>query len=744
LIRHIPVGLGHPYRVEPFQRFPINPVVDQPWTLRVCTDESIKSVRVEAKIDGKSRDSDLTKDGPARSFDPGPFGLTAKENAGDSHLEDAALRSGDYPDQISWSMVMPALSDSEVMEYFFVADESETSQLFEFSASSWKQLSERILNIQGADRLVHRVSVPEWLIDAAGTASKARFCIAIQDNEHVVGFGERFHSVDQRNDLVDAIVYEEYKGQGHRTYLPSPFAIVVGGEFGFHIKTSAPTRYDVGHSNRNKIQIEVDLLPGQMEIEIDLFEGEPAEVLNQYLNMVGKPTPPPEWIYSLWQSSNEWNTQERVESEINESVQSGITPGVVVIEAWSDESTFIVFRDAQYSPTDGVTPLKASDISYSESGAWPNPKAMVDAMHDQNIRLLLWQIPVLKDAGEPGSQAEVLWNYAQQNDLVVRQSDGLPYLVRGFWFRDGMLPDLTDPETRHWWAEQRRYLVDELGIDGFKTDGGEHAWGGDLRYVGDAIGLEKNSLLPVHYAQTFHELMKKCHREPVTFSRAGFTGSSAFPLFWAGDENSTWQAFRASINAGISASASGFFFWGWDIGGFSGDIPSIELYLRGTAMAAFCPIMQFHSEFNHHQLPSNDRSPWNLAKRHHAPELLTIFKEFADLRKQLLPYLVEEGGIAIETGRPLMAGLFFDYAQDQEIWMVPHQYMLGRSLLVCPVTEPDVTEWNVYLPEGDWIDFWDLTERQGRSWIKVEVPLNRIPIFITKGQESRIRELLAR
>jgi alpha-glucosidase (family GH31 glycosyl hydrolase) len=91
-----------------------------------------------------------------------------------------------------------------------------------------------------------------------------------------------------------------------------------------------------------------------------------------------------------------------------------------------------------------------------------------------------------------------------------------------------------------------------------------------------------------------------------------------------------------------------------------------------------------------------------------------------------------------------MAGLFFDYAQDQEIWMVPHQYMLGRSLLVCPVTEPDVTGWNVYLPEGDWIDFWDLTERQGRSWIKVEVPLNRIPIFITKGQESRIRELLAR
>jgi alpha-glucosidase (family GH31 glycosyl hydrolase) len=742
VIRHLPIGLGHPYRVEPFQRFPINPVIGKRWTLRVCTDESTKSVRVEAKCGIKSWSLDLTNDGFAKSFDPGSYGLTAKEDGGDSHLEDAALRSGDYPDQISWSISMPALSESEVVEYFFTTSEGESTQPFTCAASSWKQISERVLTIDGTQEIAHRISEPEWLIDAFGTASMARFSIALEDDEHVVGFGERFHSVDQRDDLVDAVVYEEYKGQGHRTYLPSTFAIVVGGEFGFHIKTSTPTRYDVGRTKRSEIQIEVDLLPGQREIGIDLFSGDPTQVLNQYLNLVGKPTPPPEWIYSLWQSSNEWNTQERVESEISESLQAGIEPGVVVIEAWSDESTFTVFRDAQYSPTDGVTPLKAADISYPGSGAWPDPKAMIDAMHSKGIRLLLWQIPVLKDAGEPGSQAESFWNYAEKNDLVVRQSDGTPYLVRGFWFKDGMLPDFTDPEVRRWWADQRRYLVDELGVDGFKTDGGEHAWGGDLLYVGDAIGLEKNNLFPVHYAQTFHELMKSCHRDPDTFSRAGFTGSSAFPTFWAGDENSTWQAFRASINAGITASASGFFSWGWDIGGFSGDIPSVELYLRGTAMATFCPIMQFHSEFNHHQIPSNDRSPWNLAKRHNTPELLTIFKGFADLRKQLLLYLVEEGEIATEMGRPLMAGLFFDYAEDQEIWLAPHQYMLGRSLLVCPVTEPDVTEWNVYLPEGDWIDFWDLTEHQGRSWIKADAPLNRIPIFIAKGETDRLIRML--
>lgn len=743
MIRHLPSGLGHPYRVEPFQRFPIDPDVGQAWTLRVCTDESVKQVRVHVTRDEAST-LELTKLGYAKAEDPGPHGLTAKEESGKSHLEDAALRSGDYPNQLSWSVSMPTLGEFESVKYSFETDQGESTDVFVCHASSWRHSSERSLSLNGASKSVARIGTPLWFVDSTGMASKVKFSIRLEKNEHVVGFGQRFHSVDQRDELVDAVVYEEYKGQGHRTYLPSPFAIVVGGEFGFHVKTSTPSRYDVGHSSADEIWVEVDLVPEQTEVIVDLFDGDPIEVLNQYLNSVGKPKLPPDWIYTLWASSNEWNTQERIEREIDEAINCGLTPGVVVIEAWSDESTFTVFRDAQFRPTDGATPLKASDISYSESGAWPNPKAMINGMHDKDIRLLLWQIPVLKDQGEPGSQAESLWNYADKHDLVVRQVDGSPYLVPGFWFQNGMLPDFTDPQVRQWWTDQRRYLVEELGVDGFKTDGGEHPWAADLRYRGGATGLEKNNLFPVLYAEAFHELMERCQKDPVTFSRAGFTGSSAFPLFWAGDENSTWQAYRASITAGITASASGFFFWGWDIGGFSGDIPSAELYLRGTAMATFCPIMQFHSEFNHHQLPSNDRSPWNLAKRHNDSKLLSIFKEFSDLRKQLMPYLSTEGAHAIKSGRPLMAGLFFDYSDDHEIWNAPHQYMLGRHLLVSPVIDPGATRCKVYLPEGEWIDFWDATSHKGGRWIEVDAPLNRIPVFIAAAGRTEVEKFLGR
>jgi alpha-glucosidase (family GH31 glycosyl hydrolase) len=256
------------------------------------------------------------------------------------------------------------------------------------------------------------------------------------------------------------------------------------------------------------------------------------------------------------------------------------------------------------------------------------------------------------------------------------------------------------------------------------------------------MGLEKNNVFPMHYAQTFHELLTDCGKDAVTFSRAGFTGSQKYPTFWAGDENSTWAAYRASINAGISASASGFFHWGWDIGGFSGELPSPELYLRGTAMATFCPIMQIHSEFNHHKTPSNDRTPWNLARIYNDPEILETFRKFSQLRNKLLPYLSFEGKQALVTGRPLMAGLFFDFYDDEEIWSAASEYMLGSSILVAPVIEPGLLMQKLYLPEGEWVSFWNDEEFTGKQWVEVPAPLNQIPAFILKDRAEEIKALL--
>lgn len=738
MLKHIPLGLGHPYRTEPFERTPHYPVANEFVILRLCTEKTQTDVMVLISVGGMDYEFEMQAVGNAVAEELREFGETAKEIVSQSHLTDAAERSGEYSEWLQWECTIPAELVTDTFTYTFTAP-GEKSQLFSSTLSHWISSPSNTIVITGPGLLIEDI---EWLIDSNRTSRKVRFNIPVNENHHVVGFGERFHSVDQMGQNVDAVVYEEYKGQGHRTYLPTPFLNIIGADIGLHINTANPTRFKVACENKNLIEIEVDLSPNQHSLEINSYAGTPAEVLKKYLDQVGLPTAPPDWIYSLWISSNEWNTQERVEREISQCLKAGITPGVIVIEAWSDESTFTVFRDGVYCVTDGHRGLSADQISYPSDGAWPDPRKMISDIHDRNIKLILWQIPIIKEIGLAGSQAEVNWNYAVANNLVIKDGDSNPYRVRGFWFRDGLLPDLTDANVRKWWAEQRRYLVEDLGVDGFKTDGGEHAWGQDLQYLDGSIGLEKNNTFPVHYAQTFHELLVEHKKDPVTFSRAGFTGSQKYPTFWAGDENSTWAAYRASINAGITASASGFFYWGWDIGGFSGELPTPELYLRGTAMATFCPIMQIHSEFNHHKTPSNDRTPWNMALRFNDPEIISIFKRFSDLRMRLLPYISSEGRLALTSGRPLMAGLFFDFNDDPEIWSVPTQYMFGSSILIAPVTTPDTQIQSIYLPEGDWVSLWSSQEFSGKQWIEVATPLDQIPAFILKERSLEIKSLI--
>jgi alpha-glucosidase (family GH31 glycosyl hydrolase) len=560
---------------------------------------------------------------------------------------------------------------------------------------------------------------------------RVRFALRLDRSEHVVGFGERFDALDQGGRRLDAVVFEQYKAQGKRTYLPTPFAIVTGGDgWGFHVATSGRTWFDVGATKPDQLRIEAVLDPRNPELTIQVFGGAPQDVLRQFLEQTGRPKLPPSWIFRPWMSGNEWNTQARVKAEAERSVAEQIPVGVVVIEAWSDESTFVAFRDATYAPHQDGSPHRLSDFEFPADGAWPDPKGIVDELHELGIKVLLWQIPLLKSRPPARSQAMYDRDVMVAKGYAVRQARGRPYRNRGWWFPGALLPDFTSAEAREWWLAKRRYLLEDVGVDGFKTDGGEHAWGDDLRYADGSHGDAGNNRYPVAYAAAYHELLSRCGRDGITFSRAGFTGSAAYPCHWAGDEDSSWDAFRASVTAGLTAGASGIFFWGWDLAGFSGDIPSAELYLRAAAMACFCPIMQYHSEFNFHREPSRDRTPWNIAARTGDGRVLPAYRRFAQLRDLLVPYLSAQAARAVESSKPLMRALFFDVPGDPEIWSWPHEYFLGDEFLVAPVIRPGAESWEVYLPAGNWIDAWTEEEFVGPATINRPTPLDEIPVYV--------------
>ncbi len=708
MIRHRPAGLGHPYRTEPDQRVPVRPLAGEPIELRATTDPGVATLDAEIDIDGERRILPAVR----------AVSVEASERTTHTRL---------------WTVRLDAQTAGTRVAYRFLSSRSQT-RWFTCVVGSWTAEAMGATLVCDSLRLVP--DSVAWL-RADQRPWRVRFALRLEHNVHVVGFGERFDTLDQRGRRLDATVFEQYKNQGNRTYLPMPFAIVVPADtatsgWAFHVRTTHRTWYDIGATDSDCLWIEVDLDPSRRapRVEVAIYEGDPASALAAFLSETGRPEQPPSWVFRPWMSGNEWSTQARAEAEVQRSLDERIPVGVLVLEAWSDESTFVAFRDAEYTVHPDGSPHQLEDFTFPPDGAWPDPAGFVDRLHESGVKVLLWQVPLLKADPPQGSQARADRDTALERRYVVRQGNGRPYRNRGWWFPRALLPDWTNAEAVDWWLAKRRYLIEGLGIDGFKTDGGEHAWGADLRYSDGSRGGETNNRYPVLYSAAYHRLMREAGQVPVTFSRAGFTGAGATPCHWAGDEVSSWAAYRASITAGLTAGASGVFFWGWDLAGFSGEIPNAELFLRAAAMASFCPIMQYHSEFNDHREPSRDRTPWNIAERSGDPGVLTVFRLFAELRERLVPYLVEQAARSVERGVPLMRALFFDWPHDPVVWDYPYQYLLGDALLVCPVTEPGAREIEVYLPDGEWADVWNGERISGATRVTRDSPLDEIPVYV--------------
>lgn len=550
-----------------------------------------------------------------------------------------------------------------------------------------------------------------------GTIVAATLCFDMAGT-HRFGLGERFDGVDQRGKSLTLKVVEKFTRQGDQSYIPAPLCFSEAG-IGWLRMGCVPSSVQLGAA----VTVFQEIEPGPVLLEDRWLTGAPQDILRKASRLTGQPKLPPDWAFGLWISGNGWNNDAEVDAQLDALKRYDYPASVMVLEAWSDEQTF---------------------HQWNGPHAWRDPADTVRRIRAAGLHPVLWQIPIIKREweNEPGKALRQDEAEAIAKGYCVRTADGAPYRIPDKWFHGSLLLDFTNPEAVDWWFSRRRHLLD-MGIEGFKTDGGEFLFDKSACLYNGLTGRAARNLYPNLYISAYHRFMEAHGVPGVTFSRAGFAGGQAMPLHWAGDQTSEWPELAAQLSAGLSAGLSGILFWGFDIGGFAGPLPTPELYLRATAMACFAPVMQWHSEprggqfyATHEAGFNNDRSPWNLAAYWKDDTLIPAARALACLRRQLEPYIVKEAAHCAEACRPLMAHLCVDFPGDEKAWTVHDAYMFGRSLLVAPILEAGRQVRSVYLPAGQWRHYFTKEPYAGGRAYTVSSPLGGIPVFERCGRDS--------
>lgn len=247
-----------------------------------------------------------------------------------------------------------------------------------------------------------------------------------------------------------------------------------------------------------------------------------------------------------------------------------------------------------------------------------------------------------------------------------------------------------------------------------------------------------------------------------TFDARRFPDPAGMVL-WSGDISASWETLRRQITAGLSLSASGLPYWTVDIGAFfvtegnvwfwNGEYPEgtadpayRELYVRWFQFGAFLPVFRSHgTEFA--------REPWEFGAL--GEPYYDALKKMCEERYRLLPYLYSAAWQVYKEDRTKLRLLAFDFPEDRTACELKDEYLLGDSLLVCPVTEPmeengkaererKETEdpkaadpcfrRRVYLPGTiGWYDYWTGKRYEGGQWIFSDAPLEKFPLFVKEG-----------
>ncbi|ANW94923.1 glycosyl hydrolase [Wenyingzhuangia fucanilytica] len=432
------------------------------------------------------------------------------------------------------------------------------------------------------------------------------------------------------------------------------------------------------------------------------------DVVASYTNLTGAPELPPLWALGYHQCK--WSYYP--ESNVKEITQK--------------------FRDLQI-PCDAIY----LDIDYMEGFrcfTWskeyfPEPKRMVKELADDGFKTV-----VIIDPGIKIDMEYDVFREGLEKDYFCRRADG-PYMKGKVWPGECYFPDFTKPEVREWWATLFQGLIEDIGVKGVWNDMNEPAvmdvpgksFPDDVRhdYDGNPCSHRKaHNIYGMQMAKATYKGLKKYNYplRPFVITRSAYSGTQRYTSTWLGDNVATWEhLWIANVQAQRMA-MSGFSFVGSDIGGFAQQ-PNGELYARWIQLGIFHPFCRTHSSGDH-----GDQEPWTFGQ-----EITDVVRKFIEIRYQLLPYLYTSFYKYIEEGIPMLKSLVLFDQEDAQTHHRTDEFLAGEHILACPIGEPNAKGRRMYIPRGNWYNYWNHEMVEGGREMWVDADIDSMPVFVKEG-----------
>ena len=525
--------------------------------------------------------------------------------------------------------------------------------------------------------------------------------------------------------------------------------------WGLYWDNYSPTRFDDDLQQGMTLASEV----GEGVDYYFMYGGSADGVIAQMRQLTGDVPMFPLWTYGYWQS------KERYKS-------AGETEAIVDVYRRLQVPLDGIIQDWQYWGSNYL--WNAMDF-LSEDFA--SGRQMIENVHKKHAHFMIsiWasfgpqtrQARELREKGLllpietwPQSGISHVWPPDMNYPSGVKVYDAFHPEARAIYWK--YLKTLYDYGTDAWWMDS----TDPDFFNPRESDYAHPVYGGTWR--------SQRNAFPLATVRGIYEAQRKDDHGKRIFimTRSSFAGQQHYGSnMWSGDVNSSWDMLRKQVPAGLSFTLTGNPNFNTDIGGFfcgsyntrgAGSAPRNpqfqELYVRWMQYALFCPVFRSHGA-------DAPREIWQFGKK--GEPVYDAIEQQIRLRYRLIPYLYSTAWQVTSANGSYMRPLFADFAQDKKVWNMTDEFLFGRSILACPIVDPQYTEekiirtdamtgWNrqnatdgsaagtidftatktatKYLPKGAaWYDFWTGRRYGGGQTVTLETRFDRVPMFVRAG-----------